>query len=120
LVVAALAFVLGSAFGSFLNLVVDRLPARQSIIRPGSRCPACGAALRPLDLVPVASYLWLRGKCRYCSARIPLRLLLVELATGLAFLAVYVRFDVSAGLLVLASLGAALIILGLTQIARRG
>ncbi|MBI4219426.1 MAG: prepilin peptidase [Chloroflexi bacterium] len=117
---ALLAFVLGSAFGSFLNVVMDRVPAGQSIIKPGSRCPACGTALRPLDLIPVASYLWLRGRCRYCKARIPLRLLLVELATGLAFLAVYLRFGVNPGLLMLASLAGALILLGVARIARRG
>lgn len=119
-VLSVLAFVLGSAFGSFLNVVIDRIPARQSIIRPGSLCPACGTPLRPLDLIPVVSYLWLRGKCRYCQAPIPLRLFVVELATGLAFLGVYLRFGVNPALLMLASIAGALIVLGIARIARRG
>jgi prepilin signal peptidase PulO-like enzyme (type II secretory pathway) len=96
---------MGSAFGSFMNVVIDRAPARQSIVRPGSRCPSCRTSLKPLDLVPVASYLWLRGKCRHCGARIPVRLLLVETGAGLAFLLAYLVSGLDLGLLLL--LGAA-------------
>ncbi len=62
-----LAFLLGAAVGSFLNVVVDRLPRGQPILVSRSRCDACGTALAPADLVPVLSYLWLRGHCRYCA-----------------------------------------------------
>lgn len=77
------AFILGICVGSFLNVCIDRLPQGQSIIKPPSYCPGCSKRLRPFDLIPVVSYLWLRGRCRYCGMRIPRRILVVELGTGL-------------------------------------
>ena len=76
---------LGLAIGSFLNVCIDRLPASQSIIRLPSHCNSCNQTLMVRDLVPLFSYLWLRGRCRYCSARIPIRLPIVELATCFLF-----------------------------------
>ena len=76
---------LGLAVGSFLNLCIDRLPLGKSIISPPSHCDACQQRLKTWDLVPLFSYLWLRGRCRYCGAHIPRRLPLVELATALLF-----------------------------------
>ena len=75
----------GVAIGSFLNVCMDRLPAGGSLLHPASCCPACKRRLAPKDLIPVFSYLWLRGRCRYCQAPIPQRMLWVELVTGLAF-----------------------------------
>ena len=75
----------GIAVGSFLNVCIDRLPERQSLLRPASHCPACQRRLALKDLIPVFSYLWLRGRCRYCRAPIPQRVLWVELGTGLMF-----------------------------------
>lgn len=83
---------LGLAVGSFLNVCIDRLPAGQSMITPPSHCPACNQRLGVLDLVPLFSYLWLRGRCRYCRALIPLRLPIVELTTGLVFAFLYWKF----------------------------
>jgi leader peptidase (prepilin peptidase)/N-methyltransferase len=74
--------VTGVAVGSFLNVVVYRLPRRMSIIQPPSHCPACGSQLSIVDLLPVLSWLWLHGRCRHCSAAISLRYPLVELAAG--------------------------------------
>jgi leader peptidase (prepilin peptidase)/N-methyltransferase len=76
---------LGAAIGSFLNVVIDRAPQRASLLRPASHCPGCGRALAPAELIPVFSYLALRGRCRTCGAAIPVRVLLVELAAGLLF-----------------------------------
>ena len=76
---------LGLSVGSFLNLCSDRLPRDQSIIRPGSRCDNCDRSLKAIDLVPVFSYLWLRGRCRYCGARIPIRLPILEFVTAAVF-----------------------------------
>ena len=75
----------GVAIGSFLNVCIDRLPAGGSLLSPASRCPACQHRLAPKDLIPVFSYLWLRGRCRYCQGPIPQRVLWVELGTGLMF-----------------------------------
>ena len=81
-----LLFVLFGLFvGSFLNVCIDRLPLGQSIISPPSHCPACNRKLSVSDLVPVLSYLWLRGRCRSCQAKIPLRLPLVESVTAIIF-----------------------------------
>ena len=87
---------LGLAVGSFLNVLIDRLPSRKSLIHPSSHCDACGHKLSFYDLVPVLSYLILRGRCRYCQAHIPLRVLLVEVGSGLIFFLSYLRFGLSA------------------------
>ncbi|MFH1560260.1 MAG: prepilin peptidase [Chloroflexota bacterium] len=84
--------VLGLAVGSFLNVCIDRLPAGESIVRGASHCPGCQHLLAPVDLVPVFSYLWLRGRCRYCGASIPVRVPLVEMATGFLFGFLYWKF----------------------------
>lgn len=73
----------GAAIGSFINVCVDRLPNNRSLMQPPSHCDACQKRLRPLDLIPVLSYVILRGRCRYCGNKIPLRVLLVELGCGL-------------------------------------
>ena len=83
---------LGLFMGSFLNVCIDRLPRGQSIISPPSHCSACKRKLSILDLVPVFSYLWLRGRCRYCRASIPLRIPIVEAVTGLMFALLYWKF----------------------------
>ena len=77
--------VLGAAVGSFLNVVADRLPAEGSLLAPPSHCDACGRRLGPLEMVPVLSYLVLRGRCRTCGAHVGLRVLMVELGTGILF-----------------------------------
>lgn len=85
---AILAGVLGAAIGSFLNVVVHRVPAGESIVSPGSRCPSCHTPLAPYDNVPVLSWLVLRGKCRHCGAGISPRYPLLELLTAAVFAAV--------------------------------
>jgi leader peptidase (prepilin peptidase)/N-methyltransferase len=81
-VAAALAGVMGIIVGSFLNVVAYRLPRKESLAHPPSRCPSCGAPVKPYDNVPVLSWLLLRGRCRGCGARISWRYPLVELGTG--------------------------------------
>ena len=83
---------LGLAIGSFLNVCIDRLPQGQSIINPPSHCAACNHKLGMLDLIPLFSYLWLRGRCRYCQAPIPLRLPIVEGITGLLFALLFWKY----------------------------
>ncbi|GAA4625072.1 leader peptidase (prepilin peptidase)/N-methyltransferase [Cellulomonas oligotrophica] len=83
-----LAGVLGLLVGSFLNVVVWRVPRGESVVAPPSACPACGARIRPYDNVPVVSWLVLRGRCRDCAAPISARYPAVELLTGVAFAAV--------------------------------
>lgn len=73
---------LGLAIGSFLTVVAYRVPRHMSIVRPGSRCPACASPVRAYDNVPVVSWLVLRGRCRDCGVAISPRYPIVELATG--------------------------------------
>jgi leader peptidase (prepilin peptidase)/N-methyltransferase len=75
--------VFGAMIGSFLNVVVYRLPRRESLVRPASHCTACGVSVRPYDNVPLLSWLLLRGRCRSCSAPISKRYPLVEALTAL-------------------------------------
>lgn len=86
-----MAALLGLVVGSFLNVVIHRLPRGESIARPGSRCPACGRPVGALENVPLLSYLLLAGRCRGCRARIALRYPMVEALTGLLFAAVALR-----------------------------
>jgi len=84
----AIALVFGFAIGSFLNVVIWRIPAGNSIVSPPSACTTCGAPIAPRDNVPVVSWLLLRGRCRHCQAPISARYPIVEGVTGLAFVLV--------------------------------
>lgn len=111
---AVLAGVLGLAVGSFLNVVIYRVPAGESVVRPASRCPSCGAAIRNRHNVPVVGWLVLRGRCYDCRAPISPRYPLVELVTGVLFAVVTLRIlqlDLGAALpayLYFAAIGVAL------------
>jgi len=83
---------LGALVGSFLNVVIHRLPRQESLVRPGSRCPACGHGIRPWHNVPILGWLWLRGRCRDCSARISPRYPFIEAVTAALFVAAAWRF----------------------------
>jgi leader peptidase (prepilin peptidase) / N-methyltransferase len=89
------ATVLGLIVGSYLNVVIYRLPLGISTVLPRSRCPECGAAIRMRDNIPVVSFLLLRGRCRACGARISWRYPLIEGMTALLFLGCFLRFGVS-------------------------
>ncbi len=93
-----LAAVVGLAVGSFLNVLIHRVPAGLSVVRPGSRCPACEHSVRSRDNVPVLSWLLLHGRCRDCGTRIAARYPLVELGTALLFALVAARLGPSASL----------------------
>lgn len=88
LVPVAFAAVGGLIVGSFLNVVAHRLPRRESLIAPGSRCPDCGVPIKPYDNVPVVGWLLLRGRCRACGKQISARYPLVEALTGALAVAV--------------------------------
>ncbi len=86
---------LGLVIGSFLNVVIHRLPRGESVVNPPSHCPGCGRRVPPLENVPLLSYLWLRGRCRGCGMRISLRYPAIEAATGLLFALLVARHGVS-------------------------
>ena len=85
-----LIFILGLIIGSFLNVVIYRLPEGKSIVYPPSHCPDCGHKLSPLELIPVFSYIFLRGKCKSCRTDISIRYPIIELLTGIIFIINYI------------------------------
>ena len=88
-------FLFGSVIGSFLNVCILRIPEEVSIVAPASKCPKCGTAIRWYDNVPVFGWIWRGGKCRSCKAKISVMYPLVELATGLLFVACYWEFGLT-------------------------
>ena len=104
-------FVLGAVVGSFLNVAIHRLPRRESVVIPRSACPACGAAIRPLDNIPLLSYALLGGRCRACSVRISPRYPAVELLSALCAVCLYVLLGLSISLAVYLPFAWALIVL---------
>ncbi|HEU5179342.1 MAG TPA: prepilin peptidase [Candidatus Polarisedimenticolia bacterium] len=91
LLIQAFVLALGAVIGSFLNVVIHRLPRRESVVFPPSACPSCGSRIHPLDNVPILSFLLLRGRCRRCSAPISPRYFLVEALTAACTLLLFVR-----------------------------
>lgn len=94
-ITALFVFIFGTIIGSFLNVLIYRIPLKLDFVKGRSFCPSCHHDLGALDLFPVFSYLFLGGKCRYCKTKISLRYPLIELLTGLLFTLVYLRFGVS-------------------------
>ncbi len=92
---------LGMAIGSFLNVCIDRLPANESLILPASHCASCRKRLSLKENIPVLSYIWLRGRCRYCQVQIPKRLLWVEIGTGALFAYLFWHYGFSIELAVI-------------------
>ena len=103
--------IFGLLIGSFLTVVVDRVPRGASVVAPGSACGGCGLELGPRDLVPVFSWLFLRGKCRRCKASIGIEPVVLELSTSALFVAFAIKFDLSWELGAFAALGAGLVAL---------
>ncbi|MGB9807905.1 MAG: prepilin peptidase [Thermosulfidibacteraceae bacterium] len=84
-------FITGSIFGSFINMLIYRLPKNLSIIHPPSHCPTCGKKLKFWQNIPIISYLILKGRCYYCKNKIPIRYLLVEIICGTTFVLLYLK-----------------------------
>ena len=94
-IVGTFAGILGAIIGSFLNVVIHRIPLEQSIVFPNSACPSCHAALRAYDNIPILSFMILRGRCRSCRNPISIRYPIVEALTALLFVAVAMRDGIS-------------------------
>lgn len=113
---AIVSFVLGSVFGSFINCFAWRITHHESILKGRSHCAVCGHTLGALDLVPIFSWLFLKGKCHYCGEKISPRYMLTELALGLAFLLGFLRFGLSWETLRVMALSVALLGLSLVDL----
>lgn len=92
---AVFIFVIGSIIGSFLNVCIYRIPAGRSIVSPGSGCPGCSRRLAWFELIPLLSYLGIRGHCRTCGCRVSLRYPLVEAMTGAIYVAAYRQYGIN-------------------------
>lgn len=88
-------FILTTCIGSFLNVVIYRLPLHMNLAKPASHCPNCNHEIKWYDNIPIISYIVLRGKCRYCKVRITPRYLIVELLTGIISTLIFIRFGIS-------------------------
>jgi leader peptidase (prepilin peptidase) / N-methyltransferase len=116
---AAIAFLPGLAFGSFLNVVAARVPLQRSVVNPGSACMACGTPLAWYDNIPLVSFALLRGRCRHCAAKIPWRYPLVEGVTALLVAACVLVFGLTADALVAAFFCAVLVAISATDVEHR-
>jgi len=110
-VLAGAVFCFGLAVGSFANVCIHRLPRKESVVFPGSHCPACSAAVRPLDNIPVISYIALGGKCHDCATRISPIYPVIETVTAVLLLAGFFKFGPSFDFLVYAVVAPALVII---------
>lgn len=90
-----IAFIFGTIIGSFLNVCVYRIPIQESIVYPPSHCTSCGSKIKWYDLIPIVSYVILKGKCRYCGEKISKEYPIVEFITGLLYLMLYIKFGIS-------------------------
>lgn len=108
---AVIAFIFGSVIGSFLNVVILRTPLKQSIITEPSHCFSCGHRLAWYDMFPIFSWIFLRGRCRYCKAKISPRYMIIEAITAVTYCLAYLRFGLSLELAYSAVLFAVLVVL---------
>lgn len=106
-----LAGLFGAAIGSFLNVCIYRIPAEESIVSPGSRCPQCKSPIRYYDNVPIVGWIILKGKCRDCGAKIPARYAVVEALTALVSIVLFLKFGPNMKFISAFAFSAALIVI---------
>jgi len=107
---AVLIFILGLIVGSFSNVCIYRIPKNESIIYPASHCPKCSSPIKPVDNVPILSYILLKGRCRNCKNKISIQYPLVELLTGLIYLIIYLIYGLNIQTLIYIILSSALLL----------
>ncbi len=112
LVFLTIIFLFGICIGSFLNVVIIRLPNNESLIKRSSHCMTCGTKIRPIDLIPVFSWLFLRGKCHSCGNKISARYPIVESLNGLLYVLTFVVLDINAKAIITCVLMSLLVVIG--------
>lgn len=108
-----LVFFFGSLIGSFLNVCIYRIPKEESIAFPPSHCGSCNTQLKAKDLIPIFSYLFLKGKCRYCGEKVSKQYPMIEGLTGLLFLGVFIKYGFSIETIIFCALTALLIVIAM-------
>ena len=106
-----LVFILGLIVGSFSNVCIYRIPKNESIIFPASHCPKCRSKIKPVDNIPLLSFILLKGRCRNCKSKISIQYPIVELITGLIYLIIYLIYGLNIQTLVYIILSSALVII---------
>ena len=106
-----LIFILGLIVGSFSNVCIYRIPRNESIIYPASHCPKCCSKIKPVDNIPLLSFILLKGRCRNCKTKISVQYPIVEFLTGLIYLIIYLIYGLSIQTLIYIILSSALIII---------
>lgn len=109
-------FIYGLLIGSFLNVCIYRIPRRESISYPPSHCTNCSNKIKPYDLIPVISYIFLRGKCRYCKEKISIIYPIIELTNAVLYLALYYKYGISAEFIKFAILISLMIVIGMIDL----
>jgi len=102
---------LGLIVGSFSNVCIYRIPRNESIVYPASHCPKCHTTIKPIDNIPLLSYILLRGRCRHCKSKISIRYPIVEFLTGFIYIIIYLIYGLSYQTLIYIILSSALIII---------
>ncbi|WPC41466.1 prepilin peptidase [Clostridium sp. JS66] len=108
--------IIGLIIGSFLNVCIDRIPRGESIAYPPSHCTDCGSKIKWYDLIPIFSYILLKGRCRYCDERIYIRYPIIEFVTGILFLLTYLEYGPSIQFVKYVVLIAILIVVGMIDL----
>ncbi len=106
-----LIFILGLIVGSFSNVCIYRIPKNESIVYPASHCPKCRSKIKPVDNIPLLSYILLKGRCRNCKSKISIQYPIVEFLSGLIYLIIYLNYGLSIQSLIYIILSSALIII---------
>ena len=119
IVLSVVMFAFGSVVGSFLNVVAYRVPIKESLVKGRSHCTTCGRRILNRDLIPVFSWIFLGGRCRFCNSKISSRYMGVELITGLSYLAAYLKLGLTIELAYAVVLFPILMVLSLWDIDRK-
>ncbi|MBS5986079.1 A24 family peptidase [Clostridium sp.] len=115
-IIGVIVFFFGTLIGSFLNVCIFRIPNEESIVYPPSHCGNCNHRLKVLDLIPIFSYIFLRGRCRYCKGRVSLQYPLVEGLTGVLFVLIYLKYGLTIELFKFMVFTALLIVIGIIDL----
>jgi len=116
---AILIFILGLIVGSFSNVCIYRIPRNESMVYPASHCPKCRSSIKPIDNIPLLSYILLKGKCRNCGSKIPIQYPVVESLTGIIYIFIFLIYGLTLQSLIYIILSSALIIIAFIDLSEQ-
>jgi leader peptidase (prepilin peptidase)/N-methyltransferase len=116
IITAVIVFIFGLIIGSFLNVCIYRIPHSESIAFPPSHCTSCGIRLKPYDLIPVVSYIFLKGKCRNCGADISKRYPAIELLNGILYLLLFIQYGMTIDFIKFSAFTSIMVVIGMIDL----